>query len=317
MKDFFAETGIVALGSRLRRFADRFTEDDAKIYRLYGFDFRPKWFPILFMLDEEGPQSVTSLAQSVGQSHPSVSNILKEMRAAGLTAERKDETDGRRNLVSLTDKGKRMAEELAVVCDDMREVVERIAASVSHDLWAAVGEWERQLDERSLIDRIVDRRRERAECDVEIVRYENRYGDAFRTLNEAWITSHWQLEEADRAALDHPREQILNDGGEIFVALLRGEPVGVCALCRPHVAGYDFELAKLAVSPRAQGYGIGYRLCRAVAEEARARGGRTLFLESNRLLKPAIRLYRKMGFRELREQHPAYARGDIQMVLTL
>jgi transcriptional regulator len=35
------------------------------------------------------------------------------------------------------------------------------------------------------------------------------------------------------------------------------------------------------------------------------------------LLKPAIHIYRKIGFKELSEYHPAYERGDIQMELTI
>ena len=46
-------------------------------------------------------------------------------------------------------------------------------------------------------------------------------------------------------------------------------------------------------------------------------GADKLFLESNTRLKPAIALYRKLGFKELPEYHPAYARGDIQMDLDL
>ena len=52
-------------------------------------------------------------------------------------------------------------------------------------------------------------------------------------------------------------------------------------------------------------------------DKARALGAKSLFLESNTLLKPAIHTYKKLGFRELAEYHPAYARGDIQMELTL
>ena len=40
-------------------------------------------------------------------------------------------------------------------------------------------------------------------------------------------------------------------------------------------------------------------------------------LESNTLLKPAIHIYKKIGFKELSEYHPAYERGDIQMELTI
>lgn len=42
-----------------------------------------------------------------------------------------------------------------------------------------------------------------------------------------------------------------------------------------------------------------------------------LFLESNTLLKPAIHTYKKLGFKELTEYHPAYERGDIQMELSI
>lgn len=42
-----------------------------------------------------------------------------------------------------------------------------------------------------------------------------------------------------------------------------------------------------------------------------------LFLESNTLLKPTIHTYKKLGFKELAENHPAYERGNIQMELKI
>lgn len=125
------------------------------------------------------------------------------------------------------------------------------------------------------------------------------------------------MEEHDIECIDHPQESIIDRGGHIFVALYRGEPVGVCALCKMDDPRYDYELAKLAVSPGVRGKGIGYQLCRAAVDKARSLGAKSLFLESNTLLKPAIHTYKKLGFRELAEYHPAYARGDIQMELTL
>ena len=102
------------------------------------------------------------------------------------------------------------------------------------------------------------------------------------------------------------------------MALYNGYPVGVCALCAmPDGSTYDFELAKLAVNDFIKRKGIGRRLCEAVINKARELGGKVLFLESNTRLKPAIALYRKLGFKELPEYHPAYARGDIQMELSL
>lgn len=139
-----------------------------------------------------------------------------------------------------------------------------------------------------------------------------RYRAAFKALNEEWITAHWQMEEPDHHALDHPQEHILDKGGHIFVALYREEPVGVCALCRKDDPVHQYELAKLAVSPSAQGKGIGMLLCRTVIAKAKELGCKKIFLESNTLLRPAIQLYRKAGFREVEIYRPSYERVDIQ-----
>ena len=136
-------------------------------------------------------------------------------------------------------------------------------------------------------------------------------------MNENWITSHWQLEAHDLEILDYPQENILDKGGYIFVATYKGEPVGVCSLCKMNDSIYDYELAKLAVTPNIQGKGIGRFLCEAVINQAKELGATKIFLESNTLLKPAINLYRKLGFKEVAEYHPLYARGDIQMELTI
>ena len=99
------------------------------------------------------------------------------------------------------------------------------------------------------------------------------------------------------------------------MALYKEKPVGVCALCEMDDPRYDYELAKLAVSPDVRGKGIGLLLCKAAIEKARSLGAGSVFLESNTLLEPAIRTYKKLGFRELSEYRPVYARGNIQMEL--
>lgn len=132
-----------------------------------------------------------------------------------------------------------------------------------------------------------------------------------------WINSHWSLEPHDLEALNDPYTSILSKGGYIFVALVDGIPMGVVALCRMDGSEYDFELAKLAVDPEARGTGLGEKICRVALDRAQQLGAKKIFLESNTMLKPAINLYRKLGFTELQEYHPAYERGDIQMELTL
>lgn len=315
--DFFERTGIMAVGSRLRMLTDTITRDAAQIYDLYGVELRPKWFPVFFVLAHGPAKTITAIAQEIGHSHPSVSSMVKEMAAARLVREVKDARDARRNLATLTAKGRRVADTLELQCADVAEAVGQLASEARNDLWRAVGEWESLLAERSLLERVRAVKRAREQRSVRIVPYEPCYGLVFRALNEEWITVHWQMEDADHKALDHPQEYILDKGGYIFVALYKEEPVGVCALCRTDDPAYDFELAKYAVSPRVQGLGIGTMLGEAAIAKAAELGAERLFLESNTLLKPAIHIYRKLGFRELPQYRPAYARGDIQMELIL
>jgi GNAT superfamily N-acetyltransferase len=142
--------------------------------------------------------------------------------------------------------------------------------------------------------------------------------EAFRRLNEEWIIRYFALEAKDVEALSKPRETILDRGGRIFFAVRGGEPVGCCALVA--TGSGEFEVAKMAVTEDAQGLGIGRQLLEATVETARSAGATQLFLETNSVLAPAIRLYESVGFRHIpaeRKKASPYARSDVQMELIL
>lgn len=315
--EFFNRTGKLAIGSRLRMLTDKITVDAALIYKMFGVDLKPKWFPVFFVLANGEAMTITSIAKEIGHSHPSVSNIIKEMVAKGLVKETKDKADGRRNVVMLSAKGKKISESFTEQCVDVTAAIERITRQTRNDLWEAIEEWENLLSEKSLLQRVKEEKKARNAKDIKIVPYEPCYQSAFKTLTEEWINAHWQMEEADKKAVEHPQEYIIDRGGAIFVALYKEQPVGVCALYKLNGSTYDYELAKLAVSPEVQGKGLGEQLCETVINKAIEQGGKKIFLESNTLLKSAIHLYRKLGFKELAEYHPAYARGNIQMELVV
>ncbi len=313
----FEKSGILTVGSRLRWLADAVTRDAAEIYKLYDIAIKPKWFPVLYMLSNGEDHSVTGIATAIGQTHPSVSNIVKELKAAGLADYGKSDDDRRSTVVSLTAEGVRLNERLRKVCADVERAVASIDATASDRLWSALDNWECALTEKSLLRRVKEIKKSRDNRKVEIVDYRAEHLMVFKRLNIMWINSHWSLEPHDLEVLNDPESSILAKGGRIFVALVDGKPMGVVALCPMDNADYDFEIAKLAVDPEARGTGAGEMLCRAALSCAEALGGKRIFLESNTILKPAISLYRKLGFTELKEYHPAYERGDIQMELTL
>lgn len=153
--------------------------------------------------------------------------------------------------------------------------------------------------------------------EIIIIPFSDAYAAAFKSLNEEWITQYFEMEEMDYKSLDHPKEYILDKGGYIAVAMMNHEAVGVCALVPCGYEGYDLELVKMGVSPKAQGKGIGKLLGRHMVEKAREMGAMSIFLESNRILVPAISLYKKLGFQEVFGIASPYARSDIKMELLL
>lgn len=152
---------------------------------------------------------------------------------------------------------------------------------------------------------------------IQIVDYNVTYRTAFKSLNEAWITKYFEMEPEDYRMLDHPEETIIAKGGHIFVALFDTEPVGVCALTKLEKAPYDYELVKMGVAPKAQGKGIGSLLVKAIVQKAKDLGAKSILIESNTKLKPALQLYEKLGFKEIQGIATPYQRCDIQMALHL
>lgn len=150
---------------------------------------------------------------------------------------------------------------------------------------------------------------------VTIVDFEPQHAAAFRELNEEWITRYFVMEEADYKSLNDPQGYILDKGGYILMAAYKNEIVGTCALI------YDgdgvYELAKMAVTPKAQGLQIGKKLGEAAIQKAREAGAVKVYLVSNRKLETALNLYRRLGFTEVPMPPSIYARADIKMEIEL
>jgi len=315
--EFFNKVGKVALGSRLRLMTASFTDDAAKIYELYGIDFNPKWFPVFYTIAEDRERTITEIANEIGHSQPSVSKIIQEMIGAGILEEGAKTDDKRKNNVVLTEKGLLISNKIKNQLLDIDVAVEGLISEAKHNLWAAIEEWEFLLQQKSLFKRVSDQKKIRESKDVEIVEYKPEYKEAFKSLNEEWISTYFEMEEADYKALDNPEDYILNKGGKILVALYKNEPVGVCALIKTKNPEYDFEMAKMAVSPKAQGKNIGWLLGKAIVDTAKELGAKKIYLESNTILKPAINLYYKLGFEKVFGLSTPYKRCNIQMELVL
>ena len=151
---------------------------------------------------------------------------------------------------------------------------------------------------------------------IQVVGFQERYATDFAELNYRWISEGYVVEEHDREILDHPAEQIINKGGQIFFALAGNVVAGTVALI--DLKNGVFELAKMAVAPGFQGRGLSNRLMEACIEFARTAGKKAIVLESNTKQVAAVKLYRKYGFRETElDPNSHFERANIRMELAI
>lgn len=137
------------------------------------------------------------------------------------------------------------------------------------------------------------------------------YRQAFHDLNREWVEKYFTLEPYDIEQLENP-ERIIENGGEIWFALLDGETVGTGALYKKN--GDVYEIAKMAVKPGLRGKGIGAAILEKLIERFQVRGGKRLVLATNAKLKNAIALYERFGFRHyVPDEKPEYARANVFM----
>lgn len=150
----------------------------------------------------------------------------------------------------------------------------------------------------------------------------------FKRINQAWIEKYFEVEAEDMRVLNDPQKYLINTGGVILFARYKpedclpddnpaGDIIAACALKK--WADDEYELSKMGVLDGYQGLGVGKALALAVIEEARKLGCKRLFLESNRKLGPAMKLYQQLGFKEFtdHESRVDYHRCDIVMEMFL
>jgi DNA-binding MarR family transcriptional regulator/predicted GNAT family N-acyltransferase len=306
--DLLADLGVLALGSRLRRLAERLQADAAAVLVRGGYPTQPAHFPLIAALDRAGPTSVGALASLLRLSQPGVTRGLSQLVGLGLVTLTPDPTDGRHRIAQLTPEGEALVLRMR---RDLWPKVTIAAQALTQGADASLLEHlrriELRLDEASL----------EARAHMMILEYDDALAGAFYDINAEWISAMYTLEDIDRAVLSDPRHYILDKGGVIlFASTPELGVVGTCALM-PKADG-EVELTKMGVRASARGRKIGEPLLAAAIARAQTLPDmKTLFLLTNKKAEAAIYLYEKHGFQhdaDIMARHgAAYERCNVAM----
>lgn len=151
--DYGRSMGGGALGARLRRLAERIDRDVASVYEERGLAFEQRWFGVLNQVALNGPMSVSEIAAALRITHVSVSQATGSLERAGYVSPRPDPEDGRRRLLTLTQAGRTLVQELGPLWRALERVAEQLNDEAG-DVVALLNRLEDALDESSLRERL-------------------------------------------------------------------------------------------------------------------------------------------------------------------
>ncbi|WP_072989979.1 MarR family winged helix-turn-helix transcriptional regulator [Pseudozobellia thermophila] len=104
MEDFLIHMEYEGLTSRLKRLSDALLYSTKDLYKSKGLDIEPNWNLIFRLLQEHQAMTITEMADTLQFSHPAVVKIVKKMKRNGYIATQEDDSDKRKQVLSLTPK---------------------------------------------------------------------------------------------------------------------------------------------------------------------------------------------------------------------
>ncbi len=148
-----------------------------------------------------------------------------------------------------------------------------------------------------------------------IIDYEDKYIGDFQRLNLEWLKKFNLVESHDLEILDHPRENVIDQGGFLFMLLEDGAAIGSAGIFK--LNNREYELIKMAVAPEHRGKKFGEMLLEKCITKAKEIKATKIILYSNSNLQTAIRLYEKFGFKHVEVVDAPFETADIKMELYL
>jgi len=150
---------------------------------------------------------------------------------------------------------------------------------------------------------------------VKIIDYKPEHQPYFEFFNRRWIEKYFRMEPVDEYVLTNPEDAIIESGGAVLMATYEGHLAGTVALKKLDDTTYEFT--KMAVHENFHRKGIAEELSYGAFRKAYELGAEKIILYTNSILKPAIRLYEKLGFHHEELEKGKYKRADVKMGISM
>jgi DNA-binding MarR family transcriptional regulator/GNAT superfamily N-acetyltransferase len=227
---------------------------------------------------------VRELRERLGLDSGYTSRVLRSLERQGLIRVGASRDDRRVRHVQLTKEGRAERAELDRRADAVaRSFLEPLNERQRERLVAGISEIERLLRASMVVIAIEDPTTRDARWCIE---------QYFAELN-----ARFEGGFDPSVSISADAHELVPPAGALLIARLHGKPIG-CGALKFHRRA-PAELKRMWVDPGSRGLGLGRRLLMELERHTREAGARVVRLETNRVLKEAIELYRNSGYREV------------------
>lgn len=307
--------GELGLASRMKRISESLMKEIQLVYDYYKIDFDPYLFPVFKVIEQAKQTTNSEIKEKLLLTQPAVTQTINRLLKKELVQFQVDENDKRKKWVSLSEKGLEAVNIMHPLWTIIDSVVTEFSIHQSQSLIDHLNQFEEKLENHQLSESIIEKSKLELEQLVEIIDYQENYKPFFYDYNIEWLETFFYVEDYDKEVLSNPEKYILNKGGHIFFVKYNQKIVGTVALMPTENKG-EFELTKLAVSPKYQGLKLGQKLIQHCIDFAKDNSIRNLMLYSNTKLHNSLYIFRKYGFTDIPvEENGPYARGNVKMTL--
>lgn len=296
MVDSISKVGYLAGATRLRRIGEKLQSEGDKIYSELGINFKASWFATYHTLLNAGkPLTMQDITASIGFTHITVKNIVREMEQNGLVKIRPNPGDARSKHVTLTAKGQGLLPKLSPIWQNISISLQQLLTCGHPDFINIVSRIEKEMEKVPLNQRIHEVEKFEA---VEVLDYKPSLKKYFYDLAGNWLLGvlDGKLEKEDEFTLKNPDRAYLETGGFVFYALYKNKVVGCVALKR--LSEDKFEFCKLYIDPETRKLGIATKLIERCISRCMENKATELWLQTTNAMQEAHRLYYKLGFNE-------------------
>jgi DNA-binding MarR family transcriptional regulator/N-acetylglutamate synthase-like GNAT family acetyltransferase len=296
MNDSISKVGYLAGATRLRRIGEKLQSEGDKIYNELGINFKASWFATYHtLLQAARPLTMQDITASIGFTHITVKNIVREMEENGLVKIKPNPSDARSKHVTLTAKGQALLPKLSPVWQNISISLQQLLTSGHPDFINIVSRIENEMEKLPLNQRIHQVQKQEA---VSVLDYKPSLKKYFNQLAGSWLLGvlNGKLEKEDEFTLKNPDKAYLETGGFVFFALYKNKVVGCVALKR--LSEDKFEFCKLYIDPETRKLGIATKLIERCISRCRENSASDLWLQTTNAMQEAHKLYYKFGFNE-------------------